>query len=397
VSRQILHVGVAAFAVAVERVADPSLRGRPVVVAPPSGSRALVTSASLEAGREGIWVGMPLSEAERICRGLVVLAPNPPLYERAGRALRNLYGRYSPLVEPGPMGRSYIDLTGTERLFGPARDCAVRLQREIRGNLRLDTTVGVGTNKLVSRVASDVVAPPPGVENVAIGFEERFLAPLPVRTLPGVGKKTIDELADFNVRRVGDLARVPVRHLVIAFGRAGFSLHRKARGIDSTPVYPPRKRPAIEEEDNLATDTNDYSLLLGALYRLVERAGRRLRYMTKVGGALGLRVRYADGRERKRSFRLQSETDLDPLLFDAARSLLEKLLDRRVRVRNLAVSVEKLAEAPAQLPLFSFDNADTSKAAALLEALDRIRSRYGAGAVRRGVATAGTMQSVHLQ
>ncbi len=392
-SRQILHVGVAAFPVAVERVVNPSLRGRPVVVAPPSGTRALVTSASLEAGREGIWVGMALSKAERICRGLMVLAPNPPLYQRAVRALQNLCGCYSPLVEPGPMGRIYIDLTGTERLFGPGRDCAVRLQREIRSDLRLDATVGVGTNKLVSRVASDVVAPPPGVENVVVGFEERFLAPLPVQTLPGVGRKTIDELTDFNVKYVGELARVPVRHLVVAFGRAGLSLHRKARGIDSTPVYPPRKRPAIEEEENFATDTNDYSLLLGVVYRLVERAGRRLREMRKVGGMLGLRLRYADAREAKRSFRLQYETNLDPLLFDAARNLFEKLLERRVRVRNLALSIEKLAEAPAQIPLFTVD--DTPKAAALLVALDRIRSRHGQGAVLRGVPAVGAIRNVH--
>lgn len=395
-SRQILHVGVAAFPVAVERVVNPSLRGRPVVVAPPSGARALVASASFEAAREGIWVGMALSKAERMCRRLVVLAPNPPLYERAGRALQSLCGRYSPLVEPGSMGRSYIDLTGTERLFGPGRDCAMRLEREIRSDLRLDATVGVGTNKLVSRVASEVIAPPPGVENVAGGFEERFLAPLPVQTLPGVGKKTIDELKDFNVKRVGELARVPVRHLVIAFGRAGFSLHRKARGIDSTPVYPLRKRPAIEEEENLATDTNDYSILLDVLYRLMERAGRRLRAMRKVGGGLGLRLRYADGCERKGLFRLERETDLDPLLFDGARNLLARLLDRRVRVRNLAVSVEKLAEAPAQIPLFAVEGEnDTSKAAALLAALDRIRSRHGEGAVLRGVPTVGAIRYVH--
>jgi DNA polymerase-4 len=383
VLRQILHVGVADFAVAVERVVDPSLRGRPVVVAPPGGPRALVTSASFEAVREGIRVGMSLTRAERVCRRLMVLVPNPKLYERAGRALQNLCGRYSPLVEPGPMGRSFIDLTGTERLFGVGRDCAVRLQREIRSDLGLDASVGVGTNKLVSRVASDVIAPPPGVEDVAGGCEERFLAPLPVGRLPGVGRKTIDALADFNVNRVGELARVPVRHLVIAFGQAGFSLHRKSRGVDSTPVYPPRNRPAVGEEEEFNTDTNDYSYLLNAVCRVVERAARRLREMRMVGGRLGLRLRYSDGREARGSLRLPCATNLDSILFDAARDLFAKVLERRVRVRTLALSIENLAEAPAQMPLFAVD--DTLRATALLAALDCIRSRYGQGAILRGV------------
>jgi DNA polymerase-4 len=158
-------------------------------------------------------------------------------------------------------------------------------------------------------------------------------------------------------------------------------------------VYPPRARPAIGEEESFATDTNDYSLLLSVVYRLVERAGRRLREMRKVGGRLGLRLRYADGREAKRFFRLPYETNLDSMLFDAARDLFGKLLERRVRVRTLGLSIEKLAEAPAQIPLFAVD--DTPKVTALLTALDRIRCRYGQGAILRGVPSVGAVRHVH--
>jgi DNA polymerase-4 len=375
-------VDVAAFAVAVERVVDPRLNGRPVVVAPPGGSRSLVTAASLEARHDGIRPGMPLTRAVRRCSGLIVLPPNPPLYVRAARALGEVYGRYSPLVEPGRYGRAYLDLTGTGRLFGPARDTASRIQKVIRNELRLAATVGVGSNKLVSKVASKTVAPPPGIEDVASGYEERFLAPMPVGILPGVGERVLEGLSDFNVRRVGELARIPVRNLVLGFGRLGVSLSRKARGIDPTPVFPPRKKPVLEEEKQFASDTNDYPLLLNALYRLVERAGRRLRTAGQVTAKLSIRLRYADYREAKGSVGM-SETDLDPVLFGAARPLFEKIVERRIRVRWLALMLENLAEAPAQLSLFG--SGEPSKAASLVSALDRIRTKYGENAVLRGV------------
>ena len=385
VDRHILHVDVVAFAVAVERVVEPTLNGRPVVVAPPGGSRSLVAAASAEARREGIAVGMPLTWALRRCRSLVVLAPNPSLYGRASRALEDLFAGYSPLVERYRHGHIYLDLTGTKRLFGPVRDTAARLQREIRSHLRLEATLGLATNKLVSKVASELVAPPPGMENVSPGLEECFLAPLPVRVLPGVGAKTREELTDYNVRRVGELARIPVPQLVMAFGRAGVLLSRKARGIDPTPVFPRRTEPVLKEEESFAPDTNDFSFLVDALHRLVERGGRHLRESGKAAGKLTVRLCHSDLRETKAVAKLRQETDADPVLFATARPLLAKLLARRVRVRWLALFVEKLTTASAQIPLFP--SGPTSKSASLLSALDDVRARYGERAVRRGVAT----------
>jgi DNA polymerase-4 len=381
--RQVLHVDVAAFAVAVERVADPGLGGRPVVVAPPGGPRSLVTVVSEEARLEGIRPGMPLTRAVRRCRALVVLPPNPPLYARATHALAKLYAGYSPLVEPGASGRSYLDVTGTERLLGPARDTAMRLHRTIRNDLRLRATVGVGSNKLVSKVASEIIGRPPGVESVAAGCEERFLAPLPVTLLPGVGKRILEGLSDFNVRSVGELARIPVRHLVLGFGRVGITLSRRARGIDPTPVHPPCRRPFLREEEALASDTNDYPLLVHVLHRLVERGGRRLRRSGRVTGRLSLHLRYADSREVRGAVRLPTEADLDPLLFDAVRPLFDRLLQRRIRLRSLALVFDHLSDAPRQLTLF--DSGHRPKETSLVSALDRIREKYGEGAVVKGV------------
>ncbi len=387
--RHILHVEVTSFPVAVERVVDPGLKDRPVVVAPASGVRSLVHAVSLEAGREGIAPGMPLARALRRCRGLVVLPPNPQLYERASLAMGKIFGRYSPLVEPARHGHAFLDLSGTGRLFGPARDTALRIQREIGGELRLAATLGVASNKLVSKVASGVVAPPPdtrpGIENVVSGFEERFLAPLPVERLPGVGEKISGELVDYNVRLVGELALIPLGHLVMAFGRVGVALQQKARGIDSSPVCPPRKKPVMEEIENLASDSNDSPFLLALVYRLVERGGRRLRAAGQVAGKISLRVRHADHREAAAAVRLPRETDLDPVLFTALRPAFEKLMERRVRVRWLSLSLQDLAGAPAQLSLFPSASSSSPRTASLLTALDSLRTKYGEKAVCFGM------------
>jgi DNA polymerase-4 len=286
-------------------------------------------------------------------------------------------------VERVRNGRTYIDLTGTERLFGVARDTASQLQHQIRRDLRLETRLGVATNKLVSNVASKVVTPPRGVENVAVGDEREFLAPMPVGWIPGVGKHVAEALADLNIRRVGELREIPTRHLTLAFGRVGFVLSQRARGIDPTPVYPPRRKPGIQFEETLASDSNERSLLLSVLYRLIERAGRRLRSMGKAATRITVRLRHADGREARRSVPLNRETDLDDVMFEKARLVLEKLLERRVRIRWLALVADDLAEAPRQLELFTAGEAPQARS--LLSALDRLRTRHGEDVVLRGL------------
>ena len=181
--RSILHVDVPAFPIAVERVIEPGLRDRPVIVAPSGGARATILAASPEAVRDGVRAGMPVRVAARRCPGVVLLPVNEALYQRATGAIVALLHAYSPLVEPSAHGHSYLDLTGTGRLFGHATDVAARIRREIADRLRLPATVGVATNKLVSRVAARVIRPD-GLCDIFPGGEAPFLAPLPVGFLP---------------------------------------------------------------------------------------------------------------------------------------------------------------------------------------------------------------------
>src|SRR5258706_4793256 len=292
--RSVLNVDIAAFSISVERVIDSSLRGRPVLLAPPGSARAPVLVVSQEAAREGVRVGMPLPVALRRCPGAMVLHPNEGLYRRATGAVLALLGGYSPLIEPAALGQTFVDLTGTGRLFGAAQDAAARIRREIEARLRLRPTVGVATSKLVSRVAARVIRPD-GLCDVFPGSEAPFLAPLPVGLLPAAHGTTRERLLDLNVGRVADLLRFSPLQLGVAFGAHGGRLRCEALGVDASPVRPPEASPAVVEEETLAEDSNEEAALLRALFGLCERSGARLRRLRAPAGRLRVTLRRNDG------------------------------------------------------------------------------------------------------
>lgn len=368
----IIHIDIAAFTVAVERVVHPELRCRPVVVAPVGPSRSIVTALSPEAQEAGIQKGMMVSRALRRCRNLVVLPPNEPLYARATNALCRVLENFSPVLEPAGYGHAYLDMTGTGRLFGPPRDAAWRAQKEIRQRLRLDAALGVASNKMVSRIAA-VVTEPAGLQDVPAGDEPAFLAPLPAPLLPGVGPKAQEQLLELNIRIIRELAVMRLEHLTLAFGRFGFVLHQRALGIDDTPVYVPRAVPAVEEDAVLPGDSNDWDLLNGALGRLCERAGERLRARKQRAGRMEVRVRYSDYREVTGKAGLAPPLQSTAGLAARAGRLFEQTLARRTRVRSLHLRLTGLSSGPAQLDLFA--DPRPLRQARLESALDTLRLR----------------------
>ena len=378
--REIIHVDIAAFAVAVERVVHPALRTRPVIVAPVGPSRSVVTALSKEAWEAGIRKGMILSKALRYCRNAVVLPPNEPLYARASRAICKVLENFSPLLEPAGYGHAYLDITGTARLFGPPRDAAWRAQQEIRRQLRLEASLGVAVNKMVSKIASEVTKPV-GLQDVRPGDESSFLSPLPVRLLPGVGAVTLQLLAELNIRIIHELAVMEMEALTLAFGRLGFLLHQRALGIDDTPVYPQRAVPAVNVEKTLAEDSNDDSLLQGLLFEMCERAGEQLRESRQRAGRIELRVRYSDYREEAGKEKLSPPLQSTVALYALAGALLRRILTRRTRVRCLYLRLTDLTVGPVQMPLFA-EPAPVCQAK-LEAAVDMLRRRYGTGILRR--------------
>ncbi len=377
--REIVHIDIASFAVAVERVVHPELRQRPVVVAPVGAPRALVMALSPEAWQAGIRKGMALAKAFRYCREVVALPPNESLYTRASQAIYKILQNFTPVLEPSGYGHAYLDITGTGRLFGPPRDAAWRVQREIRSRLRLEASCGVASNKMVSRIAS-VVTRPVGLQDVHPGGEASFLSPLPVDLLPGVGVQTHQRLEELNMRIVRDIAVMQLEHLTLAFGRLGFVLHQRALGIDNTPVYPAFAIPAVEQEETLPEDSNDFGLLKASLLGLCERAGEKLRAEDQRAGRLELSVRYSDYREESGKEVLAPPAQSTALLRMRAESLLERLLTRRTRVRSLRLRLAQLSRGPVQLDLFA--EPKPARQAKLESALDLLRRRYGHEVVR---------------
>jgi len=348
------------------------------VVAPLGAARSIVTALSAEAWTAGIRKGMALSKATRYCRNMVVLPPNEPLYLRASRAIFRVLENFSPVLEPSGHGHAYVDITGTCRLLGPPRDAAWKAQKEIRQQLHLDTSLGVASNKMVSRIASEVIRPA-GLQDVPHGNESSFLSPLPVRLLPGIGPQTEGQLEDLNIRIIRDIAAMRLEHLSLAFGRLGFLLHQRAQGIDSTPVVPLRAVPALELEQILPEDSNDYELLKEVLRGLCDRAGEQLREKKQRAGKGELRIRYADYQEDGRKLQLTPPLQSSAALYAQVLPVLNLILTRRTRVRSMHLRLTDLTFGMVQLDLFAEPQSD--RRAKLESALDILHRRYGKAVV----------------
>jgi DNA polymerase-4 len=375
--RNIIHVHISAFPIAVARVSQPELRDRPVAVAPLHSERALILSASPEARREGIFKGMPLGKAIKFCPELTVLPPDHALSAKACQVLASVVARYTPLWEPSRPGHIYMDVTGTDRLWGRAKDTANRIRREIKEHLYLPGTVGVASNKMVSSIASTIL-PSEGVLDVDHGREPSFMAPLKVNVLPGIGpvRRRI-LLEELNITLVRQVAALDLGNLKLIFGREAYVIHQRALGIDPTPVYPPRMEPSIAEEITLPQDENDDPKLLGILYRLVEKCSHQLRSRTLVPRRAGLLFRYADQEEVTRHVQIPSPSFWDFDLYAPLEVAFLKACQRRVRIRFMKIWFRDFSAPSAQLSLFNSTPLAETKKAMVTLALDNIREKHG--------------------
>jgi len=389
--RAIVHLNVAHFAVAVERVVDSRLRGRPVIVAPEGAARAVVYDMSAEAFGAGVRKGLSLERARRVCRDARLLPPRPERYERAMDALWERARRFAPAVEAtDTAGHVFLDLTGTARLFGAPTEVAWRIRRELRVELGLDPIWSVAPNKLLAKVATRLVKPS-GEYVVEQGQGAALLRPLSLRLLPGVEPHDLRVLGDLHLERAGQVAQLSLEQLRVVVGSSARLLHDLVRGVDASPVVPGRGGPAgaeVREHTFSGPDTNDPAEVEGALYALVEAAGAALRRRNLVARRVGLTLDHADGVRLIRSASSAVGTANDLQLFALARVALQRAWLRRVRLRHLRLRCDRLAAPSAQLCLPLQRRAEEARQQgrddALVGALDRIRGRFGAGAVQLG-------------
>ena len=384
-NRSIIHLNVADFAVAVERAVDQRLHERPVIIAPEGAVRAAVYDMSNEAYIAGIRKGMALQRAVRLCQDVRILPPHPHRYEQAMRDVLKRALPYSPLIETGEDdGHLFMDATGTSRLFGPPRDVAWRLRRQIKTDLGLDPIWSVAPNKLVAKVATRLVKPD-GVYIVSAGEERSLLAPLPVHLVPGIERDDLLRLREFNLTHAFQIAALSREQLAVPFATRARLLYEAVRGIDSSPVLPVgRKPPQVIADHEFGTDTNDVHTLESVLYGLVEQIGSRLRRRRRAARRIAIVLDYSDGMRRVRQVAARPATANDLTLFELARRALQLAWMRRVRIRHLRLIGARLVFPPAQLELFAAGQKADEKRSSLIGAIDTVRHRFGHEALRFG-------------
>ena len=380
-ARVILHVDMDAFYAAVEVLQDPSLAGRPVVVGG-TGRRGVVASCSYEARAYGVHSAMPTGRARRLCPNAVFLAGRYELYNDYSRRIHQILSSFTPLVEGIGLDEAFLDVTGGRRLFGRGPQVAAAIQRRIYAELGLRASVGVGSNKLVAKLASKAAKPgvsgvTSGIKVVPPGTELDFLHPLPVGSLWGVGPATLRRLDRFGVRTVRDLAQLPVATLTGSLGpAAGRHLHDLSWGRDDSPVVPARQPKSIGHEETYATDYHDRPPLLRELVRLADAVGDRARSQNLAGRTVTIKVRFGDFRTITRSRSLPRATDSGAVMARVAGELLEAV-DVSVGVRLLGLSLSNLLEVETSQLGLDEAGGQTS----LDEAMDQVRAKFGREAV----------------
>jgi DNA polymerase IV len=376
--RAIIHLDLDAFFVAVERLDNPALIGLPVIVGGRPESRGVVASASYEVRKYGVHSAMPTAEALRRCPQAILVSGHRGRYAEMSDRVMAILGQYTPLLEPISIDEAFLDVSGTEAHYGPPGELAGAIQARIEDELRLSASLGVATNKLVAKIASDL-RKPHGITVVAPGDEAAFLAPLPIRRLWGVGEVTGRELARLGIQTIGHLAALSRDDLRARFGSHGEGLWRAARGIDTGPVTPEHETKSLSREETFSQDIRDPAVLRRELLRLSDAVASRLRRYNFVARTVGLKLRYPDFTTLTRQETLPEPTDAGPVIYGQALSLFEAAWDRRP-VRLLGVAATGLTQDGRQLRLFEQEDRRQEQ---LDAALDRIRAKYGERAVQR--------------
>jgi len=373
----ILHVDLDAFFAAVEQRDRPELRGRPVIVGGDPRARGVVSAASYEARAFGVHSAMPLRTAAALCPDGTFLPVDGAKYRRESRRVMEILGRFTPLLEQVSIDEAFLDVAGSEPLFGPPEAIARRIRAAVRDEVGLTASVGAATTKLVAKIASDL-RKPDGLVVVPPGEEAAFLAPLPIRRLWGVGEQTRVVLAEHGVRTIGDLAELPVDVLVRRLGAHGATLHDRARGIDPSPVTGDVAAKSVSHEHTFDVDTTDAEVIERTLLALAEGVASRLRAGGVRASTIAVKVRDSGFNTVTRQRTLPEPTDLADPIFRTALDLVRPEVRGR-RIRLLGVGAHGLGE-PAQMSLFATEDPRRRKA---VEAQDQIRRKYGSRALTR--------------
>jgi DNA polymerase-4 len=394
-ARLIFHVDMDAFFVSVEELFDPSLKGKAVVVGGQRDERGVVSAASYEARKFGVHSALPLRTAAKMCPHAVFVNGHPERYRECSEKVYKVLDAFSPQVEMASIDEAYIDMTGTDRLHGPPLKAAHTLHQRMKTDTGLNCSVGIGSSRLIAKVSS-AQAKPNGVLWIISGEEAKFLAPLDVREIPGVGKVMETHLHALGIKKVGDLARLEDSELEGRFGKWGLALAGKARGEDAggwfdNEVGADLEAKSISHEHTYNEDTADVSQLESTLTRLSEMVGRRLRESNFHARTVQLKLRYKDFTTITRAHTLPAPTQLDNEIFEAIRALFRKNWKKGIQVRLLGVQASSFTTAqPDQINLLEGNRQQRWKDA--LAAADRLRDKFGESTVGLAAGLRGSFR-----
>jgi DNA polymerase-4 len=392
--RTIFHVDMDAFFVSVEELYDPSLKGKPVVVGGQRNERGVVSAASYEARKFGVHSALPLRTAAKLCPQAIFVDGHPERYRECSEKVFKVLTTFSPQVEMASIDEAYLDMTGTARLHGPPLQAAHKLHLRMKEETRLNCSIGIGSSRLIAKVSS-AQAKPNGVLWIVSGEESKFLAPLDVREIPGVGKVMESHLHSLGIKKVGDLARLEENELEERFGKWGLALAGKARGEDAggwfdSEVGANTAAKSISHEHTYNEDTADANQLEATLMRLSEMVGRRLREAKFYARTIQLKLRYKDFTTITRAHSLPTVTQLDGEIFEEVRKLFRKNWKPGREVRLLGVQASSFEEQTEQINLLEAGRQQRWKDA--LAVADRLRDKFGESSVSLAAGMRGSFR-----
>lgn len=371
--RTILHLDLDSFFISVERLRNSALEGKPVIVGG-SGDRGVVASCSYEARACGVHSAMPMRMALRLCPHAIVLQGDSDAYTNYSRMVTDIIREEVPLFEKASIDEFYADFTGLERFFGTFL-FAEKLGTRILKETGLPISFGLSENKTVSKVATGE-AKPKGKLWVKHGAESTFMAPLSVKKIPGIGAQTYQTLKGMGVEKVLTLQQIPTELLTATFGSNGLWMHRKAHGIDLSPVEPYSEQKSISTERTFSTDTTDIRMLEDTLLKMCNELCFSLRDMKKLTSCVSVKVRYADFDTHTKQKQI-AYTAADHQIIPVVKDLFRSLYQRRLRIRLIGVRFSSLVHGQYQINMFD----DSVEKIRLYQAMDKMKSRFGPSCV----------------
>ena len=383
-----------AFFVSVEELFDPSLKGKPVVVGGRPNERGVVSAASYAARKFGVHSAMPLRTAYKLCPQAIFVDGHPDRYRDYSQKVYDVLTAFSPLVEMASIDEAYLDITGTERLYGPPLRAAHLLHERMKTATALNCSIGIAAARMVAKISSDQ-AKPNGILWVLPGTEAAFLAPLDVRRVPGIGKVMEKNLHELGIHKVGDLARLDEAFLEEHFGKWGLALAGKSRGEDAgawydTEIGEEQVPKSISHEHTFNEDTGEVDRLESTLARLCEMVGRRLREHGLEARTIQLKLRYSDFSTITRAHTPPRSTQLDTEIFAEIRELFRRNWKAGSRVRLLGVHASGWADGAEQMDLLGEERHEKWKQT--MAAADRLRDKFGESALGLASGMRGTFR-----